>query len=77
MFTLERFLPPMHAYVGFHVLQFGVKPATVITRENLVLSQGLHVADVDFLVSSVPLVLLFTAAGLLCLLHYKIRVVVY
>ena len=38
MFTLERFLPPMHAYVGFHVLQFGVKPATVITRENLVLS---------------------------------------
>ena len=77
MFTLERFLPPMHAYVGFHVLQFSVKPATVITRENLVLSQGLHVADVDFLVSSVPLVLLFTAAGLLCLLHYKIRVVVY
>ena len=77
MFTLERFLPPMHAYVGFHVLQFSVEPPTVITRENLVLSQGLHVAYVDLFVSFITLILLFPAVGLLCLLHYKISVWVY
>ena len=77
MFTLERFLPPMHAYMGFHVLQFGVEPPTIVTRQNLVLSQGLHVAYVDLFVSFVPLILLLTAVGLLYLLHYKISVWVY
>lgn len=62
--TLERLLSSVHAYMGLHVLQFGVESSTVVARQDLVLSERLHVANVDFLVSFIRLVVLFPAMSL-------------
>ena len=64
MLTLERFLSSVHAYMGFHVLQFGVESSTVVARQDLVLPECLHVANVDFLVSLVRLVVFLPAMSL-------------
>ena len=71
--TLEGLLAPMHAYVCLHVLQLGVEPSTEVAGQDLVLPEGLHVADVDLLVSLVPRVLLLAAVGLE-LLHQFFRI---
>ena len=54
----------MHADVCLHVLEFSVEATTVVAGQDLVLPEGLHVADVDLLVSLVPRVLLLAAVGL-------------
>ena len=61
--TLEGLLAPVHAYVCLHVLQLRVKPSTEVAGQDLVLAEGLHVTDVDLLVSLVPRVLLLAAVG--------------
>ena len=71
--TLEGLLAPVHAYVCLHVLQLGVEPSTEVAGQDLVLPEGLHVADVDLLVSLVPRVLLLAAVGLE-LLHQFFRI---
>ena len=66
VFTLEGFLAPVHADVCLHVLEFSVEATTIVARQDLVLPEGLHVAYVYFLVSSVGLVLLLAAVCLEC-----------